>query len=208
MIPYARPCHPLGALVRVLRKSDCLWLLLRNVCQSLLRLFSGPADIFQTFPLLRSLSTAFTLFTRHLITLWSVRVFLCRICHSLHFILGISDSKFLNQNHTIICQQTVLCDLLRCGVAFVSTHLLRLDVSRFLHLSVLTIVRPLSNKQITCKLIFCADASFSFNLILWIDIWVATFSCVLRQSVSTFPLSDVPFGFYNSSSSSRYLRRN
>ncbi len=174
--------------------------------------YSGPADIFQNFPLLRSLSTAFTHFNQHLITLWSV--FQCMICHALHFISGISDSKFLTQNHTITCQETVLCHLLRREVAFVSTHLLRLDVSSFLHLPVLTLVRPLSNKQITtwCKLIFCGDASFSINLILsrWIDIWVATFSCVLRQSVLSFPLSDVPLGFYNSSlsSSSHYLRRN
>ncbi len=98
--------------------------------------------------------------------------------------------------------------LLCGGVAFVSTHPLRLDVSHFLHLPVLTLVLPLSNKQITCKLIFYGDASFSINLILWIDIWVASFSWVLRQSVLSFQLSDVPLGFYKSISSSRYLRRN
>ncbi len=55
--------------------SDCL-----NVCQSLLRLFSGPTNIFQKFPILLSLSTAFTHFKRHFITLWSV--FRCRICEA------------------------------------------------------------------------------------------------------------------------------
>ncbi len=112
----------------------------------------------------------------------------------------------------VICQETFLCHLLRRWVAFVSTHPLRLDVSHFLHLPVQTLVRPLSNKQMTCKLIFCADASFSMNLILWIGIWVASFSSVWSHSVLSFPLSDVPLGFYNlnSSSSSCYhdLRRN
>ncbi len=43
---------------------------------------------------------------------------------------------------------------------------------------------------------------FSINLILWVVIWVATFSCGWHQIVSTFPLGIRLLGFYNSSSSS------
>jgi hypothetical protein len=38
-------------------------------------------------------------------------------------------------------------------------------------------------------------------------IWVAFVSSVWSHTVLPFPLSDVPLGFYNSSSSSCYLRR-
>jgi hypothetical protein len=114
---------------------------------------------------------------------YDIVVVRCRTCMTYDIVcnIGIIRCRTSDVRHRMSAriQMTVLGHLrlllVRRGVAFVSTHPLRLDVSHFLHLPVLTLVRPLSNKQMTCKLIFCADASFSMILILWIGIWVASF---------------------------------
>ncbi len=104
----------------------------------------------------------------------------------MHCITDSSDTKFLTQNITFVCQETVLCHLLLRGVAFVSTHPLCPDLSHSLRPAVLTLVRPpsLSNIQMTCKLIFWTDASFCINLILWTGhgIRFASISCLSRLS--------------------------
>ena len=92
------------------------------------------------------------------------------------------------------------------GVAFVSTHPLRLVLSQSLRPAVPTLVRPLSNKQMTCKLIFWTDASFCINLILGTGIRFASVSCLSRLSARPFGncVQVVLLGFYNCRSPASY----
>ncbi len=135
------------------------------------------ADLFRHLVLLYSaMHTVYVIdiFTQFILCNWPEYVHMCLardcvfrhwICHTMSFNFRIWDSNFLTQKSNNIWQETFSSHPLRRGVTFVLTHHWRLNVSHFLCRLVSALVRPLWNKQNTCKLIFCVDASFSINLI-------------------------------------------